>query len=203
MLIGNSEDIIAGLKLQNPAACEKLFSNYRTFAERYYTKSYGSSFGNIHLDDALQECLRAAMNHSHKFEGAYQQQLDAFAKKMFVRVINCYMRRFIPIAGRTADLSCHDVDFPLETIADPAFADSEENLVLKLFFDQVLEKHITPALTPEELKLFRKLHMDEDLCSYGRSCGISRDAVRKRKSRLLKKVRTLFEEAEVKMIYGS
>jgi DNA-directed RNA polymerase specialized sigma24 family protein len=203
MLIRNNTDIIAGLKLQNPAAREKLFSNYSCFAERYYLKRYGASFGNLHLDDALQECLKAAVNHAHKFGGSYPQQLDSFAKRMFARVIDCYMRRFIALAARTADLNFYDEAFPLETIADPAFSDTEENIVLKLTFDQVMEKHIAPALTPEELHLFNRLHRDEDLHHYGRACGISREAVRQRKSRLLKKVRTLFDEHEVRLAYGS
>lgn len=203
MLITTKPDIIAGLKLQNPAACEKLFSNYRCFAERYYLKRYGASFGNLHLDDALQECLKASVNHAHKFGGSYPQQLDAFAKRMFARAIDCYMRRFVALAARTADLNSRGEAFPLETIADPAFTDTENNIVLKLTFDQVVEKHIAPALTPEELRLFNRLHRDEDLLLYGRACGISRDAVRQRKSRLLKKVRTLFDEQEMGLKYGS
>lgn len=203
MLTGNSEDIIAGLKLQNPAACAKLFSSYRSFAERYYLKRYSAGFGNFHLDDALQACLRAAVSHGHKFCGSHPRQLDSFAKRMFARAIDCYMRRHISLAAVTAELDCEEDEFPLEAIADTAIAGSEDSIVLKLVFDQVVEDHVLPSLTDEELLLFQRLHRDEDLCSWGRSCGISLSAVRKRKSRLLKKVRTLFEEQEVGLTYGS
>lgn len=203
MLTRNTEDIIAGLKLQNPAACAKLFSNYSTFAEKYYLKRYGSSFGNIHLDDALQECLKAAVNHAHKFGGSYPQQLDSFAKRMFSRVIDCYMRRFVAHSRRTAGTGFEEDAFPLEAIPDRSCEDTEDNIVLKIAFDRVVEKHIAPALTRSELELFNSLHRDEDLNRYCSSCGISRDAVRKRKSRLLRKVRTLFDEPEARLTYGS
>jgi len=203
MLLSNTDDIIAGLKLQDPAAIEVVFSAYRGYARQHYMKNYCRQFGNIHLDDVKQQCLIALLERGPRFRGSTRPQLDAFTKKMFRNDIDLYMRRFVRNSKRTADLAGTDESFPLESIADPSLTCLESETLETLVLENLLEAHIIPSLNENELELFKALMDDKDLSQMRKSINISSPAIRQRKCRLKNKVRALMNTPEAIRTYKS
>jgi hypothetical protein len=203
MLLSNADDIIAGLKLQDPAAIEVVFSTYRGYARYHYMKNYCRQFGNLHLDDVKQQCLIALLEKGPQFKGSTKPQLDAFTKKMFRNDIDIYMRRFVRNSKRTVDLAGTDEFFPLESIADPSLTCIESDTVEALVFDNLLQAHIIPSLNAEELELFKALMDDKDLTQMRESIKVSSPAIRQRKCRLKNKVRAIMNTPEAIRTYKS
>jgi DNA-directed RNA polymerase specialized sigma24 family protein len=203
MLLSNADDIIAGLKLQDPAAIEVVFSTYRGYARHHYMKNYFRQFGNLHLDDVKQQCLIALLEKGPQFKGSTKPQLDAFTKKMFRNDIDTYMRRFVRNSKRTVDLVGTDDLFPLENIADPSLTCIESETVETLVLENLLEVHIIPSLNNKELELFKALIDDKDLSQMRESIKISRPAIRQRKCRLKNKVRAIMNTPEAIRTYKS
>ena len=203
MLLSNTDDIIAGLKLQDPAAIEVVFLAYRGYARHYYMKNYYRQFGNLHLDDVKQQCLIALLEKGPQFKGSTKPQLDAFTKKMFRNDIDIYMRRFVRNSKRTVDLVGTDNLFPLENIADPSNPCIESETVETLVLENLLESHIIPSLNDNELELFKAMLDDKDLSKMRKYSNTSSAAIRQQKCRLRNKIKALMNTPEAIRTYKS
>lgn len=201
MLLSNTDDIIAGLKLQDPATIEIVFSANRGYARHHYMRNYCRQFGTLHLDDVKQQCLIALYEKGPKFRGSTKPQLDAFTKKMFRNDIDNYMRRFVRNSKKTTSLVETDEYFPLKSIADPSLPCLESEALETLVFENLLNVHIIPSLNDNELELFNALMDDKDLSKMRMSINISDAAIRKRKSRLKNKVKALMNTPEAIRTY--
>jgi DNA-directed RNA polymerase specialized sigma24 family protein len=203
MLVSNTDDIIARLKLQDPAAIEVVFSAYKGYARHYYMKNYSRQYGNLHIDDVKQLCLISLLEKGPKFRGFSKPQLDAFTKKMFRNNIDNYMRSFVKTRAVTA-VSGGVYELPLYDRIAAASHSSTENAALEnVVFENLLHKHIIPSLDDKELVLFNALMDGKDLTHIRESENISGDAFRQRKCRLRSKVRALMNTPEAIRIYKS
>lgn len=201
MLLSNTDDIIAGLKLQDPAAIEVVFSAYRGYARHHYMRNYCRQFGTLHLDDVKQQCLIALFVKGPQFRGSTKPQLDAFTKKMFRNDIDNYMRRFVRNSKKTYNLVETDEFFPLKSIADPAVPCIASKTVENVVINNLVKTHIIPSLNDKELELFNSLMEDKDLAQVRKSINISSATIRQRKSRLKRKVIALMNTPEAIRTY--
>jgi DNA-directed RNA polymerase specialized sigma24 family protein len=201
MLLSNTDDIIAGLKIQDPAAIEVVFSAYRGYAKHHYLRNYCRQFGTLHLDDVKQQCLISLFLKGPQFRGSNKPQLDAFTKKMFRNNIDHYMRRFVRNSKKTYNLVETDEFFPLKSIADPAVPCIASKTVENVVFNNLVQTHIIPSLNDKELELFNALMEDKDLSQIRKSINVSSVAIRQRKCRLKHKVKALINTPEAIKTY--
>ncbi len=203
MLLSNTDDIIARLKLQDPAAIEAAFSAYKGYARHYYMRNYYRQYGNLHVDDVKQLCLISLLEKGPQFKGFSKPQLDAFTKRMFRNNIDGYMRRFV------RNPECKVVNE--ETNESPIFdrvacrsnSSIENETVENVIFENLVQGHIIPSLNNKELLLFKALLDDKDLSQIRKSENISSEALRQRKCRLKSKVKALMATPEVSRLYKS
>jgi DNA-directed RNA polymerase specialized sigma24 family protein len=200
MLLSNTDDIIAGLKLQDPAAIEIVFSANRGYAMHHYMRNYCRQFGTLHLDDVKQQCLIALLEKGYQFRGTTKPQLDAFTKKMFRNNVDSYMRRFVRNSKKTVGFRSDEL-FPLESIADSSLHCLESETIEAMVLENLLDEHIIPSLNDKELELFNALMNDKDLSQMRKSINISGAAIRQRKSRLKNKVKALMNTPEAIRAY--
>jgi hypothetical protein len=201
MLLSNTDDIIAGLKLQDPATIEIVFSANRGYARHHYMRNYCRQFGTLHLDDVKQQCLISLFLKGSQFRGSTKPQLDAFTKKMFRNNIDHYMRRFVRNSKKTYNLVETDEFFPLKSIADPAAPCIASKTVENVVINNLVQTHIIPSLNDKELELFNALIDDRDISKMRGSINLSNAAIRQRKCRLKHKVKALMNTPEAIRTY--
>ena len=202
MLLSNTDDIIAGLKLQDPAAIEVVFSAYRGYARHHYMRNYCRQFGTLHLDDVKQQCLIALLEKGSQFRGTTKPQLDAFTKKMFRNNVDSYMRRFVRNSKKTVGFRTYEL-FPLESIADSSLPCLESETIEAMVLENLLDEHIIPSLNDKELELFKALMDAKDLSQMCNSLKVSSATLRQRKCRLKNKVKALMNTPEAIRTYKS
>ena len=191
-------EFIAALKNQENGAFKTLFSNFDGYAKKFYLSYYVESFGNVFMEEAVQEGHIAVLKNVGKFRGASWPEFEAFIKKIIKRTIVSYMRHENIYVAKVK----HSKKAEKDLIDNKIKVYMEDEILNGIVTDEFISDFIPSKLNSRELLIFDAIIRDEDLVKFAEAQNVKYATIRKWKSRLIKKITEIISSSESEYKYG-